>query len=318
MVKKELIENLLTSSPISTITMSRITYRGSRMYVSKDPFKIYSGLTGALSCASFKGNEDVKRIDKWRDSMISHLGSIEAQEAYLNSMADFGTLVHECVLRIWEQKFLDWKQEQNFARSYFENSARKNGIMLNENVVDKQVFAYCKHAASLMQFFHDNVIDVYGIESMCKSDSLCIATPVDIVCKIKDGRNITLNIKTSSQISDHQREQVAMEMLLWNETYDKCFVDATGIIRPKDWRIDKVPTYELEILKPEEQKELAKNATNRLLLARDDSKSTYVNFPTSIHVFSGQTKLGDKPNIECLTLEQFLNENFTSEILNNI
>lgn len=305
--KEEIIENLFKSSRIKTITMTRINYGSKRLYVAFNPFGAYSGLTGALNAATFKGNIDNKRLDGWRNKMINELGSIERQEAYLNTMADFGTIVHEVLVRAWEQGYLDWEKEKEYAENYFIGSAQKNKIAINENVLQAQVFEYCKSAASIMQFLYDEVEELFAVESMCKSDVLQIATPVDVVCKLKNGKIVTLNIKTSSQISDHQREQVAMERYLWNATYPDCQADVTGIIRPKDWSLRKgVPTYELEILGRQTEDLFLGSALTRLQLCKNDSKSSYINWSNETVEFTGQTKVGEAPKLETKTLEEIL------------
>lgn len=304
MITVEEILNLHTQG-IKTIPMRRVTFGHKRFYTS-EPFKAYSGLTGALSHVTYKGNEDSKRVARWRDSMIAHLGSIEKQESLLNSMADFGTIVHEVIVRAWKNGDVDWDDEIKYAEDYFVKSAKKNGVEVSINVVQQQVFEYCKSAASLMQFLFDNVAEIYAIEGMCKSDELTIATPVDIVCKLKDGRTACLNIKTSGQITDHHREQVAMEKWLWNKTYADTQADVTGVIRPKDWSIRKgVPTYELELLKPEVEAEILEDVLHRL---RHSLKHcTYLTMPTHYSVFKGKMKLGEMPSITQITIEEYLN-----------
>lgn len=305
----EEILNLHTQG-IKTIPMRRVTFGHKRFYALSDPFRSYSGLTGALSHVTYKGNEDNKRVSRWRDSMIAHLGSIDKQEALLNSMADFGTIVHEVIVRAWQTGGVDWDEETKYAQEYFAKSAKKNGIEINIDVIQQQTFEYCKSAASLMQFLFDNVTEIYSIEGMCKSDELSIATPVDIVCKLKDGRTATLNIKTSGQISDHHREQVAMEKWLWNQTYPDCQTDITGVIRPKDWNVKKgVPTYELEILKPEKEEEILSDVLSRLRHAQ--RYCTYLTMPTHYYTFEGMTALGENPNIKQVPIcDIIFNENF--------
>jgi hypothetical protein len=305
------IENLLKSG-ISTLTMYRINHLGKRLYCTATPFKVYSGLTGALSSATFKGNIDAKRISKWRDKMIEHLGGQDTQEAYLDTMADFGTILHECLVKIKEKGKLNWKEEQDYAYAYFDASARAKGINPNEGVTRAQVFEYCKSAAALLQFFHDNVVEVYSIEGMAKSDKLQIATPIDITCLIKDKKKdfiATLNLKTSSQIGDHQREQCAVEKYLWNETYPDCQAVKTGILRPKDWNLKKgIPTYELEFINEEKEAEMLKDAISRLLLIKDNPSSTYLNYSSESLIFEGETLLGGKPSLTAKTIEQLFNE----------
>lgn len=302
--EKELIENLFTGG-LQTIPMFRIVFSGKRLYATSTPFKVYSGLTGALSAATFKGNIDAKRLDKWRDKMIDHLGNQDKQESYLNAMADFGTLVHNALVTIKETGKLDWVEEQEKAQVFFEKSSIKNGITINHNVIRTQVFEYCKAAASLMQFVYDNVEEVYAIEGMAKCDILEIATPIDLVCKMKTGEVVSINIKTSSQIGDHQREQATIEKYLWNQTYD-LKVNRTGILRTKDWR--KSPTYEYELVKPEVEKEMFDDAFKRLMLVKSNPNSTYLNYPKNIAVFQGVTKAGENPRIDYISIEQYFNK----------
>lgn len=307
-VENEKIENLY-SGGIKTISMNRINYGNKRLYVSTEPFRVYSGLTGALTAATFKGNVDGKRLDKWREKMTSSLGK-EGQEAYLNSMADFGTLVHSALVSVWNNKSLNWADEQDYAYKFFTESAKKNGINPNDNVVRAQVYEYCKAAASIMQFVYDEVDEIYSIEGMCKSDILEIATPIDLTCKLKGGKVATLNIKTSAQIGDHQREQCAIEKYLWNATYPDCQASHTGIIRPKAWKEKKgIPTYEFELLKPEEEIQMTADAVERLLLVKRNINSTYLNYPKEISIFEGVSKLGEAPKIVTKTLEQVFTEN---------
>lgn len=306
MIEIEEILNLHTQG-IKTIPMRRVTFGHKRFYALSEPFRSYSGLTGAVAHVTYKGNEDNKRVARWRDSMIAHLGSIDKQEALLNSMADFGTIVHEVIVRAWKDGDVDWEDEKKYAKEYFIKSSKKNGIEINISVIQQQIFEYCKAASSLMQFLFDNVAEIYSIEGMCKSDELSIATPVDIVCKLKDGRTACLNIKTSGQIYDHHREQVAMEKWMWNQTYPNCQADVTGVIRPKDWNQKKgVPTYELEFLKPEVEAEILEDVLHRLRHAL--KHCTYLTMPTHFSVFKGKTKLGESPEIAQITIEEYLNE----------
>ena len=154
---------------------------------------------------------------------------------------------------------------------------------------------------------------------MAKSDDLCIATPIDIVCRIKEKgkeRTVAINIKTSSQIGDHQREQCAIEKLLWNETYPELQVSATGILRPKDWNMKKgLPTYEFELLDEQTEYSMATDARQRLKLALLNPNSTYLNYPNNITVFTGVTELGQAPQITTKTLEEIFTEQNVTELI---
>lgn len=309
--EREEIKNLITG--FDTIRMERIKFIERRLYIERTPFKVYSGLTGALAAATFNGNVESKRLGKWRDAMRKELGSQERQEAYLQMMADFGSLTHECLVRIHQNGKLDWKEEQDYAFEFFNQSAINNGITPNYNVTRKQVFDYCKAAASLLQFVYDNVVKIYSIEGMCKDEELEIATPLDFVCRIKKEKkgevDVSLNIKTSEQFSDSHREQVAVEKYLWNRTYPDLHIEKTGLLRAKDWSQKKgLPTYEMELLDEATETELLTDTLNRLRICKASKKATYVNYEKETPVFTGITVAGEPPKIEMKTLEQLLTE----------
>jgi hypothetical protein len=119
---------------------------------------------------------------------------------------------------------------------------------------------------------------------------------------------VTLNLKTSGQFSDHQREQCAVERYLWNQTYPQLQADKTGLIRSKDWNLKKgIPTYELEILDEQTEYQLVTDAKKRLDLVRSNPNSTYLNFPENTLRFTGESLLGEAPKIEIKSLESIIN-----------
>jgi len=308
-LETEEIKNLI-QSPVPTITMHRINYGGKRGYASTEPFRIFSGLTGALSACTFKGNIDNKRIDKWRDKWVKDIGS-DGQEAYLNSMADYGSLLHEALVGIHNTGKIVWEDYRKYATEYFIASAHKNGFTPNLGTIEMMVYENCKGAASVLQFVFDNVQEIHAIESMCFSDELGIATPVDAVVTIKDKKlgaiRVCINLKSSSQFGDHQREQIALERFMWNLTYPDFQAHATALLRPKDYK-KETPTYEFEILDAVDEADFLKDALSRLRLCKDNPKSTYLNFPKSVRVFSGETKLGETPKIATKTMEELFFE----------
>lgn len=297
------IENLIQSR-MKTLTMRRINFGGFRVYAQENPFRVYSGLTGALSAATFKGNVESKRLSKWRDSMVDKLG-FEGQVAYLNSLADFGTLLHACLVTIWDNKKLDWTAQQDEAYKYFEQSDKDNGITPNDGVIKKRVFEYCKAAASLLQFVHEEVEEILSVEAMAKCDNLQIATPIDFVCILKKDKSIcSVNIKTSGQFTDSHRTQVLVEQHLWNTTYPDFKATKTALLRGKDWSLKKMkPTFEFEIVEGDVQRTL-----RRLEMCRDESESSYLSYPKELPFFSGETLIGEAPVINNKSLEEMFFE----------
>jgi hypothetical protein len=147
---------------------------------------------------------------------------------------------------------------------------------------------------------------------------LKIATPIDLFCSCRQTEkggfaNTTINIKTSSQISNHQMEQIACEQYMWNNTYDDK-ADFTAIVRTKDWNEGKSPTYEYKYMDSEMAGKLAKMAYERLYLCLNSPASYFPN-PVS-RSFEGETKAGEMPIIVCKTLEQEWKS--SAEILNQV
>ena len=305
-METEVIKNLITS-PIETLVMNRISYMNRRCYVltgmdegGNETNKVYSGLTSAMSASSFKGDINNVRLSKWRDKMVNQLGGLEQQQQYLDSMADFGTLTHSALVTIWENKSFDYDPQGEMAREYFIGSAKKLGISVNEDVLNSQVFDYLKAVSSLMQWIHDEVTDIVAVESMAICEKLKIATPLDIVCKLKNSNDlVSINMKPSSQISDEHLKQASMEMMMWNETYPKYQVARTGIFRPKDWMEKKgVPTYETKLLDLADAQNNYLAVSKRMEIALNDPDVSYANFNLTKKMFTGKVPLGAAPKIE--------------------
>ena len=299
----EKIENMLKIGTF--LKMYRINYNGYRLYVREEPFAYYSGLTGALSAATFRGDQDAKRLEGWRNSMIDSFGQKNTED-FVSMTADFGTLLHMSAVTIKEKGCIVRKEEQDKATEYFINAYKVKNMKPDMLIINKMVFDYQKHISSLMQFVYDRVQEIYAIEAPCIWETARIATPVDLVCLCKatekgEFKNTTLNIKTSSQISAHQMEQISCELNMWNSTYDlQC--ENTAIIRTKDWKESSGPTYEFKYLNKDEANKLFLEAASRVLLCLNGNAS-YFPSPTS-KSFKGTTKIGEKPEIVITTLEE--------------
>jgi hypothetical protein len=298
----ELIENLLKIGTYNK--MYRVNYNGLRLYVQEEPWAYFSGLTGALSASTFCGDPDQKRLKGWREGMIDSFGAKQASD-YVAMTADFGTLIHMALITIKEKGCIDWKIEFNRAQVYFEGCFKDKLIIPDPKVINPMCFEYCKHVASLMQFVYEYVEEIYAIEVPAKFDYLRIATPLDLVCscrqtpKSKFART-TINVKTSSQITKHQMEQAACELMMWNETYEPC--EFTAIMRTKDFNEAKTPTFDFKYMTLEEAKGVAGNAFKRMELCLNSEASYFPN-PSS-KSFVGVTKIGEQPVITTTTIEE--------------
>jgi len=292
----------------------RINYNGKRLYVQTEPFAYYSGLTGALSAATFAGDPGKMFLKSWREGFIDNFG-IEKTNSYVEATADFGSLVHAALVRIKENGALDWNEERDIAEEEFKNTMLKSGS-INLSVVRRMVYDYQKHVGALMQFIYERVDKIHAIEVPAIWEELKIATPIDIVCSCRqtpkgDFEETTVNIKTSSQISPSHMEQIACEMHMWNLTYDNREAEFTAILRTKDWVENKTPTFEYKSLNYMEASDKAGEVFKRLWLCLN-SPSTYFPDPTS-KKFTGVSKLGEMPTIEITGIEDEFAEWWTSE-----
>lgn len=297
----EVVENMLKIGKY--LKMFRVNFNGYRLYVQQDPFKYYSGLTGALSAATFKGDPDNKRLTSWRNSMIDSFGEKNTND-YVDMTADFGSLLHSALVTIKEKGKINWKEEEDKAFGYFVDSYKSKNLEPNLVVIKKMTYEYQKHIASMLQFIHERVQEIYAIETPAKWEALKIATPIDVYCSCKqtdkgEFKNTTINIKTSSQIGQHQLEQVSCELAMWNETYGGA--EYTAIMRTKDWTEGKTPTFEYKYLSLTDAYEIAQKAFDRLSLCLNTSASYYPN-PVN-RSFDGETKIGEQPIIVSKTIE---------------
>ena len=301
--KIELIENMLKIGDYNK--MFRVNFNGQRLYIQEQPFAYYSGLTGALSASTFSGDQDKRRLKGWRESMIDSFGKKNADN-FLQMTADFGTLLHAALVTIKENGKIVWKEEEDKALDYFLMAYKEKLIEPDLKVIKKMVYEYQKHVASLMQFHYDCVQEIYAIETPAKWDDLKIATPIDEYCLCRqtpkgEFKPTTINLKTSSQISKHQFEQVSCELSMWNETY-KDSAEYTAILRTKDWKESKTPTYEYKYLSKVEAESVSLACRKRLALCLESDASYY---PTPTHKkFEGETKIGEQPVIKINSIQE--------------
>lgn len=291
----------------------RINYGGYRLYVNPDPFNYYSGLTGALSKATFQGDPAQQRLKGWRESMIDQFGQRNATE-YVQMTADFGTLLHQALVTIKEKEVIDWAEETDKANEYFHELFAKTESD-SAYVIRKTTYEYLKHVASMMQFIHERVEKIYAIEVPVIWDELKIATPIDLVCLCRqtpkgEYSNTVINVKTSKQITPHHMEQVSCELTMWNQTYDiEC--EHAGIMRTKDWTEGKAPTYDYKYLHIADALDKSGQAFQRLNLCLQ-SDASYFPSPQNKR-FEGTTKVGEQPVITVKNLSEDWAEYWTNE-----
>jgi hypothetical protein len=285
----------------------RINHNGLRLYVKKDPFTYYSGLTGALSRATFKGDIGEKILNDWRSSMIDSFGKKQTDD-YVRMTADFGTLLHQGLVTIKDNKEINWNEEKDRAESYFLELFTKTGQPTDGGLIKQVSYEYMKHLSSMMQFIFERVDKIHAIEVPVIWEELKIATPIDLICSCRqtpkgDFKETVINVKTSKQITPKHFEQVACELTMHNQTYENHEAEYSGILRTTDWRESSGPTYDYKYIDLMEALELSGKAFKRLVLCLEDSRSTYYPNPTT-KTFEGVTKLGEKPEVKIKSLNE--------------
>lgn len=289
------------------LKLFRIDFNGLRLYINPEPFEYYSGLTGALSSATFKGDPAERRLKSWRESMIDSYGKDNAYN-YVESTAEFGTLLHTALVTIKETGKIIWNEERDRAEAVFTDLYLKQQQVPNLSVIQKMVYEYQKHVASLMQFIHERVQGIHAIETPAIWSDLKIATPIDLVCSCRqtpkgDFKDTTINIKTSSQITPHHLDQASCEMVMWNDTYaENALCEYTGILRTKNWTEGKTPTFDYKYLDANEAFSRVGPIQERLKLCLE-SEASYYPEPT-YKKFTGETMAGNAPIIEIITLKK--------------
>lgn len=281
----------------------RINWRGMRLYVFTEPFRYYSGLTGALHAIQFRGEYN-HVDDEWKPKMIDEIGRRGVKE-FVQFTADSGTLLHEALLTIKETGGIDWGLERDKVEDSFKQQFIDKQMEPNWSIIDLMIKRHCNKVSSVLQFIYDRVEDIYGIETICRSDELKIATPIDLICKAKPIKsktfhNCTLNLKSSDHVYTDHIQQVATELIMWNGTYQDYHCEYTGILRPKEGMGN---TYELKTFDVGEALAFHEDRLEDFKLCLKRAKSTYYPQPT-FKAYDGFTKAGEQPKIITRTLEE--------------
>lgn len=286
----------------------RINFNKLRLYIQNKPFNYYSGLTGALSSATFRGSQAEKRIQKWREGFIDNSSKADLDN-FMDLTATFGTHLHEALVTIKEKGAIDWAEERDKAEAVFIHQHGVLGIAPDPVTINRMVYEYQKQVSSMMKFIYERVQEIYAIETPAIWSKTKIATPIDFVCLCKNTpkapfKKTTINIKTSKYITDHHLKQGACELVMWNETYSKNYLcEHTGILRTVDYREKTGPSFDYKHLDLGKAIEVSSQIQKQMLLCLEDRDATYYPEP-NYKRFEGVTKVGEDPIIKHMSLEE--------------
>lgn len=255
-----------------------------------------------------------KFLQKWRESKIEELGSVEKTYEFVQATADFGTALHIAVADYCRNGLVDWAQFEEFSVAYF------IGMGLKDHTLYAAHEELTKDFASMMAFIHEYEVRILAVEiPVFSSDGY--ATLVDLVVEMnalkytekteKEKRQrivAGINLKSGKKgFFETHLFQLIGERRAFNETYGK----ASGIelvevfnLAPTDWRTE--PTYKIaRQTKPIEEQGL--DAQFDLFVQIGKSRGILGKPTKNFTIFEGETMFGESPvqNLRTFTYDEF-------------
>ena len=257
LVSPELLQAVYLSPEVAPVLYPMIEgariYRtniSGRRYYRVSDGKIRVSLTTFIDYAQQYG--DVRFLNSWRDSMIEQLQNKALLDAYVQSTADYGTLLHIAVSELCKRGELDvWGKDGLFYMFQAEATRLGWGYEVAQSAFNK----FLKDFACVSKFFHDYEVRIIAVELPVFDDLL--ATCIDLVVEMnaknykktkpekRERINALINLKSGKHTGDTHALQCAGEKRLFNFLYGELFpgFERTFILKPKDF--EKEPGYDL-------------------------------------------------------------------------
>lgn len=253
-------------------------------------------------------------LQKWRESKIEQLGTVDAAYEFVQATADFGTALHIAVADYCRNGFVNWLDFEQFSFSYF------IGMGLTDHTLFAAHEELTKDFASMLAFIHEYEVEILAVEiPVFSSDGY--ATLIDLVVVMNekaytdkttaDKRNrirAGINLKSGKKgFFDSHLFQLIGERRAFNETYaNSCGFELDEVfnLAPTDWRTE--PNFKLaRQTKPIDERGL--EAEFDLYVHLGKMKKILGPPSKNFTIFEGQTKFGDNPadNLRLMNYEQF-------------
>lgn len=255
-------------------------------------------------------------LQKWRESKIEDLGTVQAARDFVQATADFGTGLHIATAEFCRGGRVDWMEFEAWAFDYL------IGMGMANHTLHAAAEELTKDFASMLQFLFDYDVRVLAVEiPVFSADGY--ATLIDIVVemnalkytektepekrkRIKAG----INLKSGKKgFFESHLFQLIGERRAFNETYSIAagfeMVEVFNLA-PTDWRT--APNYKLQ----RQTDAIADGGLEHQfdLFVQLAKKRGVLGKPTkNFTIFEGVTEYGKNPgdNLVVLTYDQFAN-----------
>lgn len=253
-------------------------------------------------------------LQKWRESKIEQLGSVDAAYEFVQATADFGTALHIAVADYCRNGGVDWLEFEKFSFDYF------IGMGLKDHTLFAAHEELTKDFASMLAFIHEYQVKILAVEiPVFSSDGY--ATLIDLVVEMNDKAytektpedkrtrvRAGVNLKSGKKgFFDSHLFQLIGERRAFNETYAKtCGFELVEVynLAPTDWRTE--PNFKLaRQTKPIDERGLESEFDIYVQLGK---KKGILGTPSkNFTIFEGRTDFGNNPvdNLRILNYEQF-------------
>lgn len=232
-----LLSSLLCKIPTFGKTIYRFPYGDKRMYYILEPVVVMNGLTGYISMIPIRKGEDAPLI-KYQ---IKH--GENYMEA-LNAAADYGTFCHMAVAQFLTTGKLDLNTLKDELRRY----ALETGLSMAK--WKQYSYRLVNDMKSFAAFAHQHELEPLATEYCVYDTERLIATPLDIVCRMKFNKkivmaNINLKFRENPGCYRKDEQQTCIESMLFNKKFAGTEHEITHnfIWCPVNWQ--KEPTWKL-------------------------------------------------------------------------
>jgi hypothetical protein len=232
-----IVTSLLCKIPTFGKTVRRFPFGDKRMYFINDPVTIMNGLTGYIGMIPQKKGEGAALI-KYQ---VKHGENFFAE---LHHAADYGTFCHMAVAQFLTTGVLDL----NILKEEFRQYAIACGLPM----VRWKNYSYrlVNDMKSFAAFAHDCEMEPLATEYCVYDEEKLIATPLDIVCRMKFNRKVivaNINLKFRENPGCYRKDEVqtSIERFMYNRKWagTENEITHTFIWCPSNWRTE--PTWKL-------------------------------------------------------------------------
>lgn len=241
-------------------------------------------------------------LQKWRESKIEELGTVQGAKDFVQATADFGTGLHIAVAEFCRTGRVDWLEFEAWAFDYLGKSMNLANHTLHAGVEE-----LTRDFAAMLQFLFDYEVKVMAVEIPVFSRD-GYATLIDLVVDMNDKKYTEatppekrkrifagINLKSGKKgFFDAHLFQLIGERRAFNETYGAAVCEMVEVfnLAPTDWL--KEPNYKIaRQTAPITERNL--EAQFDLFVALAKERGVLGKPSKTFHIFEGVTEAGKSP-----------------------